>query len=125
MKQPMWLWMLFLGALVTVGCESGDAERGEGLHDGRSSAAGHHDDGDHEDADDDDADEHEIALSAVPANVLAAAQAALPGAKFDEAEVETENGVVTYELEATKDGAEWKVEVTADGRVLEVEQDDD
>ena len=74
---------------------------------------------------DDDGDEVEIPLSEVPANVLAAARAAVPGIVFEEAERETEDGRIVYELEGEANGKEYEIEVSADGTVLEVEEEDD
>ena len=95
--------LLALAALVLTGCEMSD----------------HHDD------DDDDETEVSVPLDEVPAAVMAAAKNAVPGAKFDEAESEVEDGVTVYELEGTVDGEEVEVEVTADGKVLEIERGDD
>ena len=84
-----------------------------------------------EDADDDDdgeegeEEEQAIALDQVPADVLAAARAALPGAVFTSAEVETEDGQLVYCLEGHLDAEAVEVEVAADGRVLEIERGED
>ncbi len=67
----------------------------------------------------------EIHLDQVPANIKKAAQAALPGLVLEEAERETEDGTVVYSLEGSADGEEYEVEVSAVGKVLEVERDDD
>lgn len=70
-------------------------------------------------------DEKEIALSEVPAPVLEAAKNAVEGFVPAEAEVETEKGKVLYELDGkAADGKEYEIEVSADGKVLEVEEDD-
>lgn len=93
--------------------------------------AGAHADDDDEDADDDDdveegeEEEQAIALDQVPADVLAAARAALPGAVFTSAEVETEDGQLVYCLEGHLDAEAVEVEVAADGRVLEIERGED
>ena len=76
------------------------------------------------DADSDDGEE-EIPLDQVPANVKNAAQAALPGFVLEGAERETEDGTVVYSLEGTADGEEYEVEVSAAGKVLEIEKEDD
>ncbi len=76
------------------------------------------------DADSDDGEE-EIPLDQVPANVKSAAQAAVPGLILEEAERETEDGTVVYSLEGTADGQEYEVEVSAAGKVLEIEKEDD
>ena len=76
------------------------------------------------DADRDDGEE-KIPLDQVPANVKNAAQAALPGLVLEEAERETEDGTVLYSLQGLVDGQEYEVEVTAAGKVLEIEKEDD
>ncbi|HET6202919.1 MAG TPA: PepSY domain-containing protein [Planctomycetota bacterium] len=78
-----------------------------------------------EDEADDDGDDQEIALADVPANVKEAAIGAVPGLVLTEAEIEVEDGVTVYSLEGTADGKEYEVEVASDGRVLEVEAEDD
>jgi len=73
--------------------------------------------------------EKEIPLSQVPEPALAAAQGAVEGITLTEAEMETEDGQTVYVLEGEAAGKEYEIEVTADGKVLEVEeeteQDDD
>ena len=66
----------------------------------------------------------EIPLSEVPDVVMQAAMAAVEGITFKEAEVEEEDGQTVYELEGKANGVEYEVEVSADGKVLEVEEDD-
>jgi len=71
--------------------------------------------------------EHEepVPLSEVPAKVKEAAEAAVKGIVFTEAEREHEDGRVVYELEGEADGKKYEVEVTPEGKVIEVEEDDD
>jgi hypothetical protein len=57
----------------------------------------------------------EIPLSSVPKKVLDAAKKAVPGIKLTEVEIEV------YELEGILNGKEYEIEVTSDGKVLEVE----
>ena len=76
------------------------------------------------DVDSDDGEE-KIPLDQVPANVMSAAQAAIPGLVLEEAERETEDGTVVYSLQGTADGEEYEVEVSAAGKVLEIEKEDD
>lgn len=123
MDRTSWLLILLFASLLSAGCESGGSADDDGHHAADGAVAAHHAD----DVDDEDGDEDErpIAMSDVPANVLAAAQKALPGVALTEAEVETEDGATVYCLSGAKDGAEWEVEVAADGRVLEVEREDD
>lgn len=72
-----------------------------------------------------DDDAQEIALSAVPANVMAAAQGAVPGFVAEEACTEQEDGRLVYCLEGEADGKEVEVDVAADGKVIEVETEDE
>lgn len=69
--------------------------------------------------------EVEIALADVPQVVKDAAIAAVPGLVLSGAEQETEDGSIVYELEGVADGRTWEIEVSADGRVLEQELDQD
>lgn len=67
--------------------------------------------------------EEAIDLADVPSIVLEAAQAAAPGVVFTEAEIEVEGENTVYELKGEHEGETWEVEVTPQGKVLEVEQD--
>ena len=70
----------------------------------------------------------EIPLSQVPAQAVTAAQGAVEGITLTEAEMEKEKGQTIYDLEGMANGQKYEIEVTADGKVLEVEQkgkDDD
>ena len=69
--------------------------------------------------------EEDIALSAVPASVLSAAQGAVSGITFSSAEREVEDGKTLYALCGTADGKKYEVEVAADGTVVEVENCDE
>ena len=69
--------------------------------------------------------EIEVALSDVPEAVLAAARKAVPGIKISSVEQETEGGEVIYDVEGVVDGKEYEVEVSATGKVLEIEEEDD
>jgi len=77
--------------------------------------------------DDDDGDETEVdvALADVPAAVRAAALAELPGFVIEQAELETSSKGKVYCLEGELDGEDVEIEVSADGKVLEVEHGDD
>ena len=66
--------------------------------------------------------EEKIPLDAVPKPVIDAAMAAVPGLVIGEVERELENGVVVYDLEGMAGGVRVEVEVTAEGKVLEVER---
>ncbi|MHC4627080.1 MAG: PepSY domain-containing protein [Planctomycetota bacterium] len=67
--------------------------------------------------------EKEIPLSEVPAAAAAAAKGAVEGIELTEAEVEKEDGQTVYDIEGTANGKEYTIEVTADGEVLEVEEE--
>jgi len=69
--------------------------------------------------------ESAIALDQVPAAVLAAAEKAVPGFVLAGAECETEGGDKVYDLTGTSGGATYEVEVTAAGKVGEIEKDGD
>ena len=70
-------------------------------------------------------DEKEIPLSQVPAASMEAAENAVENITITEAEVEEEDGQMVYDLEGIANGVEYEIEVTADGKVLEVEQEDE
>ena len=70
-------------------------------------------------------DEKDIPLSQVPEAVVMAASQAVENITLTEAEVEKEDGQTVYTLEGTADGIEYEIEVTADGKILEVEQEDE
>ncbi len=67
--------------------------------------------------------EKEIPVSQVPKAAMEAAQNAAKGVNLTEAEVEEEKGQTVYTLEGKADGKDYKIEVTADGKVLEVKQE--
>ena len=69
-------------------------------------------------------DEKEIPLSQVPVVAVEAAQQAVENITLTEAAVEEEDGQTVYVLEGAADGKEYEIEVTADGKVLDVEQED-
>jgi hypothetical protein len=68
-------------------------------------------------------DEKEIPLSQIPVLAVDAARQAVENITLTEAEVEKE-GRTVYVLEGTANGKEYEIEVTADGKVLDVEQED-
>ena len=59
-----------------------------------------------------------IALDQVPAPVKAAAEKAVPGFTLTDAEKETKDGAVIYELKGTVGDKTYKVKVGADGTVI-------
>ncbi|HEX5136679.1 MAG TPA: PepSY domain-containing protein [Planctomycetota bacterium] len=66
-----------------------------------------------------------VPLDQVPDAARKAAESAVPGATFTGAEKEVEHGATVYSLEGTVDGNPCEVEVTADGKVTEIEKDGD
>ncbi len=66
----------------------------------------------------------DIALAQVPENVLVAAEKAVPGITFAEAEIERSSKGHIYELEGTAGGKEYEIKVSAEGKVLKVEEED-
>jgi hypothetical protein len=74
---------------------------------------------------DNDDDEENVAIKDLPEAVVAAVLAKFPDAKLVEAEKETENGEIVYEVEIEDGDDEIEVEVTSDGEILEVEVEDD
>ena len=61
--------------------------------------------------------------SAVPAHILAAAQARIPGFAMTSYETDTHNGRPVYELEGTANGRKCEVKVDANGKVLKIDRD--
>ena len=64
----------------------------------------------------------DVPLSSVPAAVNQAAVGVVKGLVLIRAEVEQEKGRTTYELKGKADGKEYKLEVTAEGRVIEFKE---
>ncbi len=120
-------WIVgLLSASAILGCGHATHQH-LGVH-AEGAAQADDDDGlDDEDDDGEDGDEQEraVALADVPRAVLDAANAVVPGATWTSAIVELEGGAEVYELTGTVDGSEVEVEVSASGKVLEVEHDDD
>lgn len=73
---------------------------------------------------DDDGKEEKIELKDVPEAVLKAAQAAVKDIVFSKAEKETKGEKVIYELKGKAGEKTYEVEVSAEGKVLEVEEED-
>jgi outer membrane lipoprotein-sorting protein len=67
--------------------------------------------------------EKDIPVSQVPKAAMEAAQNAAKGVNLTEASVEEEKGQTVYTLEGNAEGKEYNIEVTADGKVLEVKQE--
>ena len=66
--------------------------------------------------------EKEVALSDVPAEALKAAQGAVDRVTITEAEMEKEKGETVYVFEGEANGKKYEIEVTAEGKVPEVEE---
>lgn len=75
--------------------------------------------------DDDDDDEDIITLADLPAAVRTALANITGDDAVTQVARESERGTTTYDVEYTKDGKQWAIEFSADGAVLENEQDDD
>jgi hypothetical protein len=69
--------------------------------------------------------EKEVPLSEVPAEALRAAKGAVDGVTITEAEMEKEDGETVYILEGEANGKEYEIEVTPEGKVLEIEEETD
>jgi hypothetical protein len=69
--------------------------------------------------------EQRILLSNTPANVIEAANNAVPGGEITEVEMEVEDGETVYEVEKVVDGVEYDIDVTPEGVVKEVEKEGD
>lgn len=67
--------------------------------------------------------EKEVPLSEVPAEALAAAQDRIDDIVITEAEVEEEDGQTVYVFEGDANGNKYEIEVTPEGKVLEVERE--
>ncbi len=67
--------------------------------------------------------EENILLSDTPANVIEAANNAVPGGEITEVEMEVEDGETIYEVEKVVDGVEYDIDVTPEGIVKEVEKE--
>jgi uncharacterized membrane protein YkoI len=59
----------------------------------------------------------------VPSNILAAAQAKVPGFAMTSYDTDTDNGAKVYELDGTANGRKCEVKVDATGKVLKIDRD--
>ena len=59
--------------------------------------------------------DEDIPVGELPAVVRQAIDQRYPGAQYVSAERETENGVTSYEVEITFEGRQLEIDVTADG----------
>ena len=73
----------------------------------------------------DKSSEIEIPLSEVPANIVTIVQNTLPGISLVEAEKETRDKTVIYELEGKLiNGKEYEIKIAADGTIIKIELED-
>ena len=72
--------------------------------------------------DSDDFD-NDIPKNEVPANVLAAAKAQIPGFVLTEANLQQRGSTRLFELQGRANSRPYELDITADGRVLHIERD--
>jgi hypothetical protein len=65
-----------------------------------------------------------LAPGTAPDLVLAAANKAVPGGEVTGVDEEEENGQTIYEVQKEVDGVKYEIEVTADGEVLKIEEEE-
>lgn len=64
-----------------------------------------------------------VAVADVPGSVITAMNARLPGAEIRSVEREKEGGNVVYDLELSKGGRKYEMDIKEDGTVLEIEKE--
>lgn len=106
------LCFLALGMLIAIGCETNQEAARTDTKDAQRVA-------------EPEKAEMVIPLDTVPATVMKAGEKAVPGIVFTRVEREYEDGVWVYDMEGTAKGVAYEIEVTADGKVLEIEEEDD
>ena len=74
-------------------------------------------------ADDADDADNDIPKNEVPANVLAAAKAQIPGFVLEETDLQQRGAARLFELQGRANGRPYEIDITADGRVLRIERD--
>lgn len=67
--------------------------------------------------------DNEIPKNEVPAVVLAAAKAQIPGFVLEDADLQERNGHRLFELQGRANGRRYEMNILADGRVLHIERD--
>ena len=72
-----------------------------------------------------DEQEKDIPLSEVPEVVMTDTQNAVKGIEINEAEIETTEDGIVYELEGTVEDKIYEIEVTPDGKIVAVEEEGD
>ncbi|MFH1748325.1 MAG: PepSY domain-containing protein [Planctomycetota bacterium] len=70
-------------------------------------------------------DEERVPLSSVPPPVMERAGATLEGFEATRVSREMEHGQDVYELKGKANGEEYELKITADGRIIRLEQEDD
>ena len=68
--------------------------------------------------------EQEIAISELPAIITTAIQDTLPGFEIAEAEIETKDKKITYEVEGIYQDQQYEIEISPDGKIIEIEEED-
>ena len=69
--------------------------------------------------------DEKVAIADLPKAVVDAVNKAQPGGKITEADKETKNGVVVYEVDVTNNGKNFEVKVDASGKLLSNKIDDE
>ena len=73
----------------------------------------------------DKSNEVEIPISEVPASIITIVQNTLPGISLTEAEKETKDENVIYELEGKLiNGKEYEIKIAEDGTIIKIELED-
>ncbi len=67
--------------------------------------------------------DNDIPKNEVPATVLAAAKAEIPGFVLEEADLQQRGATRFFELQGRANGRPYELDITADGRVLRIERD--
>lgn len=68
-------------------------------------------------------EDNSIPLKDVPIAVIKTAKDAVKGIVIEKAEVEEENGVTVYEIKGTTKEFEYELEISKDGKLLELKQE--
>jgi hypothetical protein len=68
--------------------------------------------------------EKEIAISELPTLITSAIQDTLPGFKIIEAEIESKEDQITYELDGIFKDKKYEIEVSSDGEIIEIEEEE-
>ncbi|NND70558.1 MAG: hypothetical protein HKN43_03165 [Rhodothermales bacterium] len=68
--------------------------------------------------------ERTVQIAEVPEVVIDAAMAAVPGIEIQEVSVDSEKGQTVYEIEGVTASSEFEIEISEDGQVLEIEEEE-